>query len=198
MNCSNMSPSHRLQFFINCSSAGPFHGVQSSRNRLHHRGRPWAARGQPASPCSSPCTAGESVFRRLEHLLPTLLHWPECLQSCFSHIFSLLSPPATFSPLLKHIIAEALPLLLIGLALASGESILELVGIGFIRRRGHFWQLLTEPTPVSLPTTKTLPCKTSTPSQIQTSDLASDPYSNFKFLYETCWAPGAFIGNKRE
>ena len=38
------------------------------------RGPPWAAGGQPASPWSSPRAAGESLLRRLEHLLPLLLH----------------------------------------------------------------------------------------------------------------------------
>ena len=70
---------------------------------LLHRGPPWAAGGQPASPWSSPWAAGESLLWCLEHLLPLLLHRPRCLQSCFSHIFSLLSPgcccTAVFSPL---------------------------------------------------------------------------------------------------
>ncbi|GAB0209524.1 mitochondrial enolase superfamily member 1 [Grus japonensis] len=39
---------------------------------------------------------------------------------------------------------EALPLLLIGLALASSGSTLELAGIGSVGPRGSFWQLLTE------------------------------------------------------
>ena len=43
-----------------------------------------------------------------------------------------------------------------GLALASGESVLELVGIGSIRHGGSFWQLLTEATPVASPLPK--PC----------------------------------------
>jgi len=37
-------------------------------------GPPWAAGGQPASPWSSPWAAGESLLRRLEHLLPLLHH----------------------------------------------------------------------------------------------------------------------------
>ena len=65
---------------------------------LLHRGPPWATGGQPASPWSSPQAAGESLLRYLEHLLPLLLHWPWCLQSCFSHIFSLLFPAAIYTP----------------------------------------------------------------------------------------------------
>lgn len=33
-NFSNMNPSYRLQFFTNCFSVGPFHGVQSFRKGL--------------------------------------------------------------------------------------------------------------------------------------------------------------------
>ena len=68
---------------------------------------PWISMGcggQPASPWSSPRAAGKSLLWCLEHLLPLLLHWPWCLQSCFSHIFSLISPagncPDFFSPFL--------------------------------------------------------------------------------------------------
>uniref|UniRef100_A0A8B9RUN6 Protein artemis n=1 Tax=Accipiter nisus TaxID=211598 RepID=A0A8B9RUN6_9AVES len=52
-------------------------GVLCSRaagGDLLPRGAPWAAGGQPASPGSSPRAAGESLLRRLEHLLPLLLH----------------------------------------------------------------------------------------------------------------------------
>ena len=57
---------------------------------LLHCGPPWAAEGQPASPWSSPWAAEESLLWCLERLLPLLLHWPWCLQSCFFHVFSLL------------------------------------------------------------------------------------------------------------
>ena len=49
MNFSNLSPSHRLQFFTNCSSVGPFHGVQSFRNRLLQRGSPAGSQVLPAN-----------------------------------------------------------------------------------------------------------------------------------------------------
>lgn len=56
---------------------------------------------------------------------------------CFSHIFSLLSPTAGcctgFFSLLKYIIPEVVPLSLMGLALASGASMLETAGTGSIR-----------------------------------------------------------------
>jgi len=44
--------------------------------------------------------------------------------------------------------------LLIGLALGSGRSILELAGTGFIRNGGSFQQLLTEATPTAPPLPK--------------------------------------------
>jgi len=104
MNFSNMSPSHGLQLFTNCSSVGPSHGVQSFRNRLlqresptgsqglpahllqhgllspqgHryllHRGPPWTEEGQPASPRSSSQAARQNSL--LQHLehLLPLLH----------------------------------------------------------------------------------------------------------------------------
>lgn len=83
------------------------------------------------------------------------------LQTCFSHIFSLLS---VFSfaltqqvfPLLKYVIPEVLPLLLMSLALASGLSILELLGIGRVGHGGSFCHLLTEATYRPFPTTITL------------------------------------------
>jgi len=47
---------------------------------------------------------------------------------------------------LKYIVTEALLLLLIGLGLASGASILELSGTGSIGHKGIFYQLLKETT----------------------------------------------------
>jgi len=49
MNCSNVSPSHRLQFFMNCPSMGPFHRVQSFRNRLLQCGSPMGSQALPAN-----------------------------------------------------------------------------------------------------------------------------------------------------
>jgi len=80
------------------------------------------------------------------HLLPLLLQWPWCPQSYFSHIFSLL-PLATiallqvgfFFTLLKYVITEALPPSLMGLALASGGSVLDPADTGSIGHRGCFY-----------------------------------------------------------
>jgi len=70
-----------------------------------------------------------------------------------SHLFSILSPgcccAAGFFSFLNYVIPEALPLSLMGLALATSVSVLEPSGIGFTRHGGSFWQLLTEATPVA-------------------------------------------------
>ena len=58
-----------------------------------------------------------------------------CRKCCYAGVFFLL----------KYIIPEVLPSLLMGLALASSGSILEPAGTGSIRHRGSFSQLLTEP-----------------------------------------------------
>jgi len=55
-----------------CSGMGSSLGC-AGRDLLH-RGLPWAAGAQPASPWSSPEAAGESLLQCLEHLLPLLLH----------------------------------------------------------------------------------------------------------------------------
>ena len=122
---------------------------------LLHRGPPWATEGQPASPWSSPGAAGESLLWHLEHLLPLLLCWPWCLQSCFSHIFSLLSPAANrpdfFFPFLnmlsqRHYLhcwwAQPWP--------AAGRS-RSWLALGLSDMGGIFWQLVTEATPVAPP-----------------------------------------------
>jgi len=85
-----------------------------------------------------------------------------------SHILSPLSgyssagSPTPLPLLLKYVIAEVLPPLLMGLALASSGSVFEPAGIGSIRHGGSFLQLLTEATPVSPSATKTLQRKSNT------------------------------------
>jgi len=117
---------------------------------------PWTTGEQPASPWSSSGVVREgSLLRHFGHLLPPfLLHGPWCLQSCFSHIVSLLfltavSPRVCFLPFLKYVIPEAPPPSLLGLALGSGRSVLEPAGTGFIKHRASFWQLLTEATAIA-------------------------------------------------
>jgi len=62
-----------------------------------------------------------------------------------SSLFTAISPQFFFLPFLNYVIPEALPpwligLALIGLALASSGSVLELAGSGFIRHGGSFSQ----------------------------------------------------------
>jgi len=52
----------------------------------------------------------------------------------FTPLSSLLFHCRVFPPLLKYVITEALPPLLIGLALTSGRSVLELAGTGFYKQ----------------------------------------------------------------
>lgn len=97
------------------SSSGPFHRGQSFRNRLLQHaslGEPQilARRPAPSSVPSVTCrgpmgslqlhslhhgpalwVAGKSLLQHLEYLLPVLLLWPWCLQSCFFHILLSLS-----------------------------------------------------------------------------------------------------------
>lgn len=62
-----------------------------------------------------------------------------------------------FPLLLKYIIPEAQPQLVMGSAFANSGSVLELAGS--VGHEGSFCQLAIEATPCSLPADKTLPCK---------------------------------------
>lgn len=58
---------------------------------------PWPSRGcrgTAASPWFAPWTEGNLSSGTWISSCPLLLHGPWCLQSCFSHVFSLLSPAA--------------------------------------------------------------------------------------------------------
>jgi len=87
-------------------------------------------------------------------------------------------------PLLRYVITEALPPMLIGLVLASSGSVLEPAGIGSIRYGESFSQLLTEATPVAPPTTKTLPRKPTTGRKIREDFLT--PWAVFGTLALHC------------
>jgi len=49
MNFSNTSPSIGLPFFMNCTSVGPFHGVQSFRHSLLQHGSPTGSHVLPSN-----------------------------------------------------------------------------------------------------------------------------------------------------
>ena len=115
-------PFHRLQVEI-CSTMD-LHGLQ--RDNLPHHGS------------SSRAAREDSLLWPLEHLLPppsslTLVSAELFLLHCLTPLSSLMFHHSFFLPLLKSLITEALPLLLTVLALASGGSVLEPSGIGFIR-----------------------------------------------------------------
>jgi len=71
------------------------------------------------------------------------------LTSSHFSLSTAVSPQLFFLSFLKYVITEALPLLLIGLALGSGGPVLELPGTGFIRHGGSFSQLLKKATPIA-------------------------------------------------
>lgn len=70
----------------------------------------WAAGGHPAFPWASPGLQGAASLC-LEHLLPSCYtDLSQCLQSCFSHHLSLLSPSCCYAavfPFLKSALPEA-------------------------------------------------------------------------------------------
>lgn len=84
-----------------------------------------------------------------------------------------------FCPLLKHVIPKVVPPFLMGLALASGRSILEPAGISFVRHGGSFWLLLTAATPVTPPLPK--PCHTS-PMQWEVLALSRNSFGGRRDL----------------
>ena len=174
-----VSPSHRLQFFMNCHSASPT-GCSPSGTDGSSTSCRWISAPPSASMCYRRTACLTMVFTMgctgaWSTTSPSFTDLGACrvVSLTYSH-FSLLlqliivwvSPP----PLLKCVIPEALPLSLMGsaLALPSGRSVLEPAGTGSIRHRGSFWQLLTEANPVALPTTKTLPGKPNTKTQWKT------------------------------
>ena len=126
MNCPNVNPSHRLQFFTCYSSVGPFHGLQSFRSRLVQRASPMgpqllpgACSGAPPPPPSSLTWVSAGLF--LSHLLTPLL------------------APAVL-PLLKYVTTEVQPMSLMGSAVVSGGCFLELALLDMGEASGIFSQ----------------------------------------------------------
>ncbi|KAM9591178.1 uncharacterized protein ACIBXB_006075 [Morphnus guianensis] len=109
------------------------------------RGISALAHGAPPPPPSSLTLVSAGLF--LLHVLTLLSGCRFCLSRNFFF-------------LLKNVITEAVPLSLIGLALAGGGSVLEPVGIGSVGHGGNFQQLFTEATPVTAPATKNLATQT--------------------------------------
>jgi len=132
-------PFHRLQVDI-CSTVA-LYGLH--RNTLPHHGLQHKLQGKTLCSSVSSTSSPPSFFTDLgvaelflsHHLTPVS-------QMPSHHSFFLLL-------LLKHVIPEALPPSLVGLTFASGGSVLEPTGPGFIRHGGSFSQLLTEATPIA-------------------------------------------------
>ncbi|XP_074905859.1 uncharacterized protein LOC142041118 isoform X1 [Buteo buteo] len=142
---------HGLQVEI-CSTVD-LPGLQG--DSLPHQGLPHGLQGNLRSGAwsiSSPSFFTDLGVRRLVSLT--------CSHSSLQRLF--LTLPTFF--LLKNVITEALPLSLIGSALAGGGSVSEPTGVGSLslEHRGSFQQLLTEATPVTPLATKTLPHNTNT------------------------------------
>lgn len=102
----------------------------------------WTIGAQLVSPCSLSWATGDSQFQHLEHLFLILLQLP-CLHHCsltfyYSSLSQLLCRECL--PILKHVITEALLMLLISSALCS------------VQHLSRSWWLLAD-------TSKTLPYK---------------------------------------
>jgi len=152
---------HSLLQASTCCGMGSL--PQATGGSLLHRGPPWAAGGQPASPWSSARVAREdsALVSRAPPPPSFFIDLGVCrivsFTSSHSSLFTAISLQFVFFlPLLKYVITEALPPSLVGLALASGGSVSEPAGTGFIRHRGSFSQLLVEATPIAPPLPK--PC----------------------------------------
>jgi len=159
-------PLHGLQ--VDISSTVNLHGLQGDslpHHGLHHR-------LQGKSLCSGACsTSSPSFFTALGICRVASLTWSHSsLSSATSW--------QVFFPLLEYVTTEVLPSSLTGLALTSGESVLELAGIGSIRHGGSFLQLLTEATSIAPPTSKFLPHKPTTPSYFRVSLYTSTIYAS--------------------
>ncbi|KAK4810884.1 hypothetical protein QYF61_013292 [Mycteria americana] len=180
MNFSNMDPSHGLQFpsgHIHLLWFGVLHGLQG--DNLRHHGH---LHGLQRNLCSSTWSISSPSFFT-------------DLGVC--RVVSYFSLPAAvvqqFFPLLKYVITEALPPLLIVSALASGGSILEPSRTGSVQHGGSFWCLLTEASPAAPPATKTLLRKSNTYRYGCAGYAGAQPKSNRVELGDT-----EAIGAKRE
>jgi len=129
-------PFHGLQVDI-CSTVD-LHGLQGVS--LPHHGLHHGLQGK---------TLCFSILRATSSSFFTDLGVCRVVSFTLSHSsLSAAVSPHVFS-LLKYVVTEVLPPSLIGLALASGGSVLELAGTGFTRHGGRFWQLLTEATRIA-------------------------------------------------
>jgi len=127
-------PFHRLQVEI-CSTMD-LHGLQGHSlpdNALLHglQGNLCSSTWSTSSPPSELALVSAELF--LSHIL-TLVICCSCYCANFAEFFCSLH---------NYVIPEVLPPLLMGSAVASRRSVLELAGTGSVRHRGSFWHLLT-------------------------------------------------------
>jgi len=143
---------HRFLQASTCSSTGSL--PRATGGDLLHRGLPWAAGGQPASPWSSPQGCRGKTSAPVPGSPPpppsslTLVSAGLFLSHCLTPLCRLLFHHRFF-PLLNYVITEALPPSLMGWALASSGSVLEPAGTGSVGHGRSFLKLLTEATPVA-------------------------------------------------
>lgn len=132
---------HSLPWASICSSMG--NPSEAAGGFLLYCGSSWTAGGQ---------LPHHGLHRNLcSDAWSTFFSFTWCQQAvCFSHIFSILFFECCWCcidlflpPLLKYVAPEMLLPSLMDSVLASGVSILELVGIDFLGPRGSFQQLLT-------------------------------------------------------
>jgi len=150
--CSSMgSPwGHSLLRASTCSSVG------SSPGCRWRSAPPWTSTGCrgtacPTMVCSMGCRGTSALAPGEPPLAPsslTLVSAELFLSHILTPLFWLLLH-SSFFPLFQYIIPEALPPSLMGSALASSGSVLDPAGIGSIRHRGSFQQLLTAATPTA-------------------------------------------------
>jgi len=151
---------HNLFQASTCSRVGSL--PRATGGYLLHSGPPWAAGAQPVSPWSFiiDCRGISALVPAAPPPPPSSLTMVSVGLFLSHHLTPLsgLLFHCRFFPLLKYVIPEVLPPLLmgLGLALASGGSVLEPAGTGFIRHEGSFSQLLTEATFIAPPLPK--PC----------------------------------------
>jgi len=114
-------------------------GLHSCRDSLPSPwSAPWAAGNLCSGAWSTSCPPSALILGSAELFLLHIL----------THLLTLLLC-SSFFPLLKTAIPELLGPSLMGSALASSGSVLELAGIGSVGHGRSFWQLLTEATPAA-------------------------------------------------
>lgn len=107
-----------------------------------YHGSPWAVRGRPASPWSSPWDAEESLLWHMKHILLLLTGLGVCRAASLTHSHSthILHSHPSCSQICDSTGATSIT---DGLGLGQGlGSVLEPPDVGSVCHRGSSWQLL--------------------------------------------------------